>query len=76
MRNSWNNKKCFDTVDVRCKHEDDIQIFDKFKSLDIFDDTFSVTSHAQILGIVPFEKLVVSDIAQNIVRNLWKVCGC
>jgi len=19
---SWNNKKCFDTIDVRCKHED------------------------------------------------------
>ena len=18
----WNNKKCFDTIDVRCKHED------------------------------------------------------
>jgi len=19
---SWNNKKCFDTIDARCKHED------------------------------------------------------
>ena len=24
---SWNNKKCFDTVDARCKHEDCIRVF-------------------------------------------------
>jgi hypothetical protein len=53
----------------------DIQMFDKFKGLDIFDDKFAVTSHVQIHDIVPFENLVVSDIAQNIVRNLWKFGG-
>jgi len=39
--------------------EYDIQMFDKFKCLDIFDDTFAVTIHAQIHGTVPFEKLVL-----------------
>jgi len=34
-----------------------------------------VTSHAQIHGTAPFEKLVVSDIARNIARNLWKFSG-
>jgi hypothetical protein len=48
--------------------EYDVQIFDKFKSLDSFDNTFAVTSHSQIHGTVPFDKLVVPDIAQNIVR--------
>ena len=24
---SWNNKKCFDTVDARCKHEDPMPTF-------------------------------------------------
>jgi len=27
VRISWNNKKCFYTIDVRCKHEECIRIF-------------------------------------------------
>jgi len=51
-------------------------MFDKFRCLDTFDDAFTVTSHVQTRGTVPFEKLVVPDIAQNIVRNFWKFSGC
>lgn len=55
--------------------EYDIQMFDKFKSLDIFDVAFAVISHVQIRDTVPFEKLIIPDIAQNVVRNFWKFSG-
>ena len=30
---SWINKKCFDTVDARCKHEDDVQCNTEYGSI-------------------------------------------
>jgi hypothetical protein len=53
--------------------EYDIQMFDMFKCLDIFYNTFAVTSLVQILGTVPFEKLVVSDKA--LLKLLSANCG-
>jgi hypothetical protein len=49
---SWNNKKCFDIVDARCKHEDLQPLFETFCGIDwylnIFDSRCFSTLHSNI----------------------------